>query len=188
MRMRRLWLALGFLLVPTLVHADDHRARAFAAMSQSYRSILAGFYGAVDVTVPTLFKTKRVSVLGEFGVAQGEHDDDGLEIDETNTTYLGGLSWIPNPTMDNNSVFSVHVLAGVVHTNRETANDDDDDDTHFGLAFGGAWDFIPSRPAHTNGFGARAQVDWVYGGDAASFLRASIGATYIWYPKSGGNP
>jgi hypothetical protein len=180
MRMRRLWLALGFLLVPTLVHADDHRMRAFGAMTQAYASILAGFYTSVDVTVPSLFKTKRVSVLGEFGLTTGEHEDDGVEIDQTNTTYLGGLSWVPNPGMDNNSVFSVHVLAGVVHS----ARDGDDDPSHFGLALGGAWDFIPGREPHRSGFGARAQVDWVYGGDAASFLRASVGATYVWYPRS----
>ena len=184
MRMRALSLSLGILLVPTLVHADDHRMRAYGALSHSYRSILAGFYTSVDVTVPTLFKTRRVSVLGEFNIATGEHEVEGDDIDETNTTYLGGLSWVPRPAMDDNSVFSVHVLAGVVHSNRDTANDDDDDDTHFGLAFGGAWDFTPSRPAHANGFGARAQVDWVYGGDAASFLRASVGGTYTWYPRS----
>jgi hypothetical protein len=180
MRMRRLWLALGVLLVPTLVHADDHRMRAFAAMTQEYGSFLAGFHGSVDFTWPSLFKTKNVSVLGEFSVATGDDEDDGVEVDETNMTFLGGLSWVPKPDMDNNSVFSVHVLTGVIRSEF-----DSNGLTKFGLAFGGAWDFIPSRPAHTNGFGARAQLDYVWGnGEASNFLRASIGGTYIWYPKS----
>jgi hypothetical protein len=174
--MRRLWLALAILLIPTLVHADDHRAKAFAAMSQAYRSILAGFHGSVDVTLPSLFKTKKVSVLGEFSVYDGEHDD----VDETNMTFLGGLSWVPKPDMDNNSIFSVHALTGVVRSEFNS-----DGLTKFAFAFGGAWDFIPSRPAHTNGFGARAQLDWVWAnGEAANFFRASIGGTYIWYPRS----
>jgi hypothetical protein len=183
--MRRLWLALGLLLVPTLVHADDHRMRASAALLEELGSILAGFSGAVDFTWPSLFRTKNVSLLGEFSLAAGEADVNGVETDQTNTTYLGGLSWVPKPDMDDNSVFSVHVLGGVVHSAREDA----EDKSHFGLALGGAWDFIPGRPdPHKNGFGARAQVDWVWGGDAGSFLRASVGATYIWYPKSSPNP
>jgi hypothetical protein len=180
MHIRRLWLALGILLVPTLVHADDHRARAFGALTQAYRSILAGFHTSVDVTAPSLFKTKKLSLLGEFSMTTGEHEDDGVEVDETNMTFLGGLSWVPKPDMDNNSVFSVHALTGVIRSEF-----DSNGLTKFALAFGGAWDFIPSRPAHTSGFGARAQLDWVWGnGEASNFLRASIGGTYIWYPRS----
>jgi hypothetical protein len=176
MHMRRLWLALVFLLVPTLVHADDHRMRAFAAMSQAYRSILGGFYGAVDVTVPKP-ANHDVSVLGEFSIYGGSHED----VDETNITFLAGPSLALMPKDNQRFVFSGHVLMGVVSTDTDT---DAGDDSSFGLAFGGAWDYIPGRPAHSNGFGARVQVDWVWGeGDAANFLRASVGATYTWFPR-----
>jgi hypothetical protein len=174
MRTRRLWLALGFLLVPTLVHADDHRARAFAAMSQAYRSVLAGFYGSVDFSVPVM--EHDLGGIGEFSLNSGSHED----IDETNMTFMGGPSVALLPDLKKPFVFSAHLLVGVVSTD---SDDDTRDDTSFSLGFGGAWDYSPRRPQEQNGFGARVQVDWVWAeGRAANFLRASVGGTYTWYP------
>jgi hypothetical protein len=176
MRMRRLWLVVGILLVPTLVHADDHRMRAFGAMSQAYASILAGFYASVDVSTPVM--EHDLGWLGEFGLTAGSHED----VDETNLTFLTGPTIALSPRRGKPFVFTGHLLLGIVNTD---SDDDNRDHTGFGLGFGGAWDYSPGHAAdpHKNGFGARVQVDWVWAeGAAANFLRASVGATYTWYP------
>jgi hypothetical protein len=173
MRMRRLWLALCVLLVPTLVHADDHRMRAYAAMSEGLSSILAGVYGSFDITTPLM--DRDVGVLGGLSVHAGSRDD----IDETNVTFLVGPSIALFPKRGQPYAFSGHVLFGIVSTD---SDEEARDDTGFSLGFGGAWDYSPGRAADRSGFGARAQVDWVWAdGPAVNFLRVSVGATYTWH-------
>jgi hypothetical protein len=179
MHIRRLWLALGIVLVPTLVHADDHRMRAFGAPSEAFGSLFAGLYLSGDVSLPVMHKD--LGVLGEFSAYSGSNDD----VDETNMTVFFGPTWAPKPTMDDNSVFSLHALIGRMRTKR----DGGDGEWAWGGAVGGAWDYAPGRaekPTHKNGFGARVQVDYVWETreETSSFFRASVGGTYTWYPKN----
>lgn len=172
MRIPCLWLVVSaLLLIPSAARADDHRARAYAALSNAYRSALGGFYASGEVTVPKPWD-RDLSVLADFGAYWGSHDDNDLR----HITFMVGPGWTIPPGENQKHLVSVHALLGLVNTDDEL---NIEDGTDFAFALGVGWEFVPGRSEKKEGLGMRTQFDIVVRpGDEGNFPRLSVGAVY----------
>jgi hypothetical protein len=158
-------LVFAFLLVPAVASADAHRAGLFGGGSYLRASSLGGFEISGDVVLcelPTTSKLKFFSVVGDFGLYKGTHDD----VDVTIKTFMGGgaLRFARNEPSPH--VGSVHVLVGGA---KATGGD-----TEFAAAVGGAYDYIIHR-GEPKQYGFRVQVDGILPKEGDKFLRVSGG-------------
>lgn len=168
MRIRRTGLLiLGLLLVPVTAHATGHNADASTSLSVAGGSTLLGFHETLGLTLPKP-GVKEYSILGDFSVYVGSHDNNDL----TRLTFMTGLrSMIPHTTQ---KVF-VYGLIGGVHTNGQAENG-----TDFALALGAGYEptLFGSRSSEA-GWALRFQVDRVFRpGDPSDFFRASAGIVH----------
>jgi hypothetical protein len=171
MRSRRLWLALGVLLIPSAAQADDHRAGLFAGISFARGSTLVGFHESYEVTSPRP-ANRNLSVVGDFSVNFGSHDNGA---DVTQVPFMFGVRYMPTWLADHQKLVPFgQFLVGGVYT-----NDGVDDGTDGAFAFGGGVDFLPTRDASHEGWGVRAQFDYIVrGGEGDDIPRFSAGVVY----------
>lgn len=171
MRSRRLWLALGVLLIPSAALADDHRAGLFAGISFARGSTLVGFHESLEVTSKTP-ANRDLSFVADFNVNFGSHDNGN---DVTQVPFLFGVRYMPTWMADHQRLVPFgQLLVGGVYT-----NDGVDNGTNSAVAFGGGVDFLPTRDATHEGWGIRAQFDYIVrSGERDNIPRFSAGAIY----------
>jgi hypothetical protein len=165
--LRRLCVALLFMLVPAVASADGHRAGFFGGGSYLKASSLGGFHVSGDVVfgdVTTPSKYKYFSLVGDFSLHSGTHDGE----DTTIKLFMGGASMKFAASDTSPHVGSVHGLFGGANGGGDTV---------FVTAIGGAYEFIKHRDGDRQ-VGFRVQVDGVIPKDGDKFLRASAGVVF----------
>lgn len=180
MRIRRLWLVPGMLLLPTVAFADDHKA-FFGGLSQIYASTLTGLHLTYEQKTP---RPGNLLIVGDFSTQWGTHE--GLDL--RRTTAMGGVrfafasrSEAAGPTAQQASghprhIGGVHALIGIVND-----SDGGDEGTDGALAVGASYAFVARRFASNAALGIRVQADYINRlGDSDGFPRVSVGAVY-WF-------
>jgi hypothetical protein len=181
MRIRRLWIVLGIVLVPAAAFADDHKA-FFGGLSLVNDSTLTGFrLGFTGKPRPG-----NLSLEGDFSAQRGTHE--GLKL--WRTTVMGGIrltfpydvraSRRPDQQATQGQpahprqIFSVYALVGA-------ARDSEPDEAGWNAAFavGVSYDVVVVRSRSGGGLGVRAQTDFIARNDGSDFPRISAGLVYF---------
>lgn len=155
MRIRRPWLVLVAVLMPSVTHAHDHFADLYGAASLMFGSAHPGLHVSFSKTLPQVEEAaaadvvKRLTFVGDFSA----HWEAG-EGDRRNVNYLGGLRYTFAKTAHSSKLPFVHLMLGGVHTKSAGQGDGD-----AALALGGGFEYIPS--GSPGGFGFRVQADYI---------------------------
>lgn len=178
MRIRRLWIVLGIVLVPAAAFADDHKA-FFGGLSLVNDSTLTGF----RLSFTGKPKDGNLHLVGDFSTQSGTHEG----FDVRRTTFMGGvrldvirrtqaLMTGQQATEHPKHLVAVHALVGGV---RDSSGDDAVTDG--ALAVGASYDFVARRFASGAAVGIQVQADYITRlGDADAFPRFSVGGVY-WF-------
>jgi hypothetical protein len=176
MRVRRPWLLLVLLLLPSAARADDHTAEFYAAgFSFVPGSFLIGPHVAFGKTIELpRYKgfDKNLSIVGDFSTHFGPNEEEGKRV----TFAVGGR--VSATIRDYfKLVHSGRALVGGVY-----GTDRPEPETNLAFLFGYEAEWMPGRRTlEYEGWGFRAQVDWVVRkGDAENFARVSTGFVYRW--------
>ncbi|MGH9386289.1 MAG: hypothetical protein ACRD2N_18595 [Vicinamibacterales bacterium] len=165
MRIRRLWLVVVVLFMPTAARAHDHTADFFGGFSYADASKLWGFHTQLGTTLPWL--DYDLSAVGDLTIHVGTHD----RADLTRVTFLGGLRYTPTKTRLLKNVVSFHALLGGVH------DADADSSNDLALAVGVGWEYLPKGKDSAAGWGVKVQADYAFS-QGESFPRVSAGVVY----------
>ena len=163
MPLRRLWIVLGFLLLPAVASADGHRAGLFGGGSYLRGSSLWGVHASGDWAP---FTYRKFIFIGDLSVHSGTHDG----ADVTIKTFMGGGGWA-FPKGDH--VVTLHGLGGGVRGggSRKVG------------AVGGSYAFVAHRLAAGWQKGIGVQVDRILIKEADDFWRVSAGVVIRYKPN-----
>ena len=154
MRIRRLWLVLVLLLVPTAARAHDHFADVCFGVSLAHESILVGPFATVSKTFKTSTdsKLRNVSLIGDLSTHWGSHDD----IDVRRVFFMGGLRYTFAGESHQKHLPFVEVLLGGAHNDDDDGSDADADPA---LAIGAGYEHVMS--GSPGGWGIRVQGGYI---------------------------
>lgn len=166
MRLRPIWIALGFLFVPAVASADTHRWGAGAAGSYANASNLYGFHLSGDVAVGEFITRqgwyKAVTVIGDYSIHAGEHDGSDVRV----KVLQFGPGFRKAASEKSQHVFGAHALYG------KTLGDAG----RFAQTYGGSYEFAPHRVENGWDTAFRVQYDVVVpNGVDNNFQRFSFG-------------
>jgi hypothetical protein len=170
MRIRLISLALGILLIPTIVSADDHRWDGYTGGSGGTGgSKLFGFHQAAAVALGQKGMRRKFAVVGDFSTQFGSND--GIPV--TQFAYMTGVRVMASRRTDKFKA-SGHVLFGGVYQNDGLP---DANDGAVAVGFGVEYIPDPTNPLLKKSIGVRAQVDQVFrmSDVRTDFWRASVG-------------
>jgi hypothetical protein len=168
MRVRRLWLVVVVLLIPTAGRAHDHKADFFGAFSLAKGSTSKGAHEVLAVSLPML--DHDLSVLFDSSFHVGSENGQRL----TRIGYMIGARYtFPGQPDVHKNRFSVHGLVGGVRSHADAQVDNDP-----AIAVGGGWEFVLRGDKAAAGWAYRLQADYVFRSDD-DFLRLSGGIAYL---------
>jgi hypothetical protein len=173
MRVRRPWLLVLLLVFfPGNVRADDHTASAYAGAAPIPGSLLIGPHFTFSKPFEHVLDG-NLSAIGDLSLSFGTDDDDGKRV-----IWGGGVGWTfvkgdDRPTL----VPAAHFLVVGV-----TRDDAPGSRTNLGGVLGLELEYLPFRARkQEEGWGVRAQADWVFADDQKAFARFSAGVVYRWH-------
>lgn len=157
MRIRRPWLVLVLLLVPTIARAHNHFADVCFGVSDAHESMLVGPFVTVSKTFETSTdsKLRNLSLIGDLSTHWGSHDD----LDVRRVFFMGGLRYTFAGDQHQKHLPFVEVLLGGVHNKDDDGNGNSEGDADPALAIGAGYEHVMSGSPY--GWGIRVQGGYI---------------------------